>query len=62
MLTHRNIVSNVLMTTAGMPELSWNNGLHRQGDTVLGVLPFYHIYGKCSEESIANIRKLTITM
>jgi 4-coumarate--CoA ligase len=45
MLTQRNIVSNVLMVTVGMSELSWNGGSGREGDTVIGVLPFYHIYG-----------------
>jgi 4-coumarate--CoA ligase len=39
MLTHRNMVSNVLQIEAGQNEISENS-------TVIAVLPFYHIYGK----------------
>ena len=38
MLSHRNIVSNVLMTTSGDPNLS-------SKDSILAFLPFFHIYG-----------------
>jgi acyl-CoA synthetase (AMP-forming)/AMP-acid ligase II len=38
MLTHRNLVANVLQTQAGFP-------VHAD-DTVIGVLPFFHIYGQ----------------
>src|SRR5437868_8112824 len=37
MLTHRNLIANVLQA---------ESGIHlRQGERVLGVMPFYHIYG-----------------
>ncbi|KAJ9645322.1 hypothetical protein H2199_003328 [Coniosporium tulheliwenetii] len=46
MLTHRNIVSNVLMIKAGEGgKLGWNNGADGSGDRVLAFLPFFHIYG-----------------
>ena len=38
MLTHRNIVSNTLMTDVGSAEL-------HTGDVLIAVLPLYHIYG-----------------
>ena len=38
MLSHRNIVSNVLQCSAGEPELS-------SQDNLLAFLPFFHIYG-----------------
>lgn len=41
MLTHRNLVSNILqISSVDGPNLSW------QTDKVLGFLPLYHIYGK----------------
>lgn len=45
MLSHRNIVSNVLMLGAGEQQLSWNGGADGKGDRVIGFLPFFHIYG-----------------
>lgn len=46
MLTHRNIVANVLMLKAGESgNLRWNNGPNREGDKILAFLPFFHIYG-----------------
>ncbi|KLJ10674.1 hypothetical protein EMPG_13948 [Blastomyces silverae] len=40
MLSHRNIVSNIMQFTAGEAgNLSW------EGDKVLAFLPFFHIYG-----------------
>ena len=45
MLTQRNIVAQVLMLTVAQSELSWKGGPGGSGDTVLAVLPFYHIYG-----------------
>lgn len=40
MLSHRNIVADVLMITGSVGKnYSWNK------DKFLGVLPFYHIYG-----------------
>ena len=38
MLSHRNIVANVLQNTLGEPHLS-------SKDNILGFLPFFHIYG-----------------
>ena len=38
-LTHRNIVSNVLQTRA------WMRDLKAGGQTILGALPFFHSYG-----------------
>ena len=47
MLSHRNIVSNVLMGKAGEGgHLSWTGGPDGRGDNVLAFLPFSHIYGK----------------
>jgi len=37
MLTHRNLVANILQTDAAMPLTS--------DDVLIGVLPFFHIYG-----------------
>ncbi|MCJ1384106.1 hypothetical protein MMC17_007222 [Xylographa soralifera] len=46
MLSHSNIVSNVLMAYAGEGgHLSWKGGPDGDGDIVLAFLPFYHIYG-----------------
>ncbi|OCL08295.1 4-coumarate-CoA ligase-like protein [Glonium stellatum] len=46
MLTHRNIVANVLMLKAGESgNLKWNNGPNGEGDKILAFLPFFHIYG-----------------
>lgn len=46
MLSHRNVISNILMLKAGEGvNLSWHRGYNDQGDRILGFLPFYHIYG-----------------
>ncbi len=37
MLTHRNLVANILQTNTAMPM--------RDDDVMIGVLPFFHIYG-----------------
>lgn len=53
MLTHRNIVSNVLMLVAGdAGNLSWNGGPAGKGDKLLAFLPFFHIYGKCTRKCL----------
>lgn len=45
MLSHENIVANVLMITKGeAPHLKWNGGEGGKGDRILAFLPFYHIY------------------
>ncbi|KAI9756496.1 MAG: hypothetical protein M4579_003835 [Chaenotheca gracillima] len=46
MLSHENIVSNILMLKAGESgNLSWNGGVDGKGDKILAFLPFFHIYG-----------------
>lgn len=46
MLSHRNIVSNIMQQVTGEGGmLSWNGGPDGKGDRVLAFLPFYHIYG-----------------
>ncbi|KAK2751902.1 hypothetical protein FQN55_008644 [Onygenales sp. PD_40] len=46
MLSHRNIVANIIQFTAGEEgRLSWNGGKDGQGDKILAFLPFFHIYG-----------------
>jgi 4-coumarate--CoA ligase len=45
MLSHTNIVSNVLMIRVGEEgNLSWKGGHNNEGDKLLGFLPFFHIY------------------
>lgn len=40
MLSHRNIVANILMVTSSVGQsYNWKN------DRLIGILPFYHIYG-----------------
>ena len=47
MLSHENIVANILMLKSGEGgNLSWNGGQGSKGDNILAVLPFFHIYGK----------------
>ncbi|KAJ5614148.1 hypothetical protein N7528_007802 [Penicillium herquei] len=46
MLSHRNIVANVLQQAMGEGgNLMWNGGPDGKGDRILAFLPFYHIYG-----------------
>ncbi|KAI9693736.1 MAG: hypothetical protein M1822_003007 [Bathelium mastoideum] len=46
MLSHHNIVSDLLMLTAAeKPQLSHDSGPDGSGDRVLAFLPFFHIYG-----------------
>lgn len=45
MLSHENIVANVLMLKVGEAgNLTWNGGKDGNGDKVLAFLPFFHIY------------------
>jgi 4-coumarate--CoA ligase len=46
MLTHKNIIANILQNrSCDAKHLTWNGSGNVGGDTVLGFLPFYHIYG-----------------
>ena len=46
MLSHENIVSNILMGKVGEGgNLSWEGGPDGNGDRLLAFLPFFHIYG-----------------
>ena len=46
MLSHQNIVSNVLQGQASEGgNLTWDGGVDGNGDKVLAFLPFFHIYG-----------------
>ena len=48
MLSHENIISNILMLSAGEgSNLSWDRGPDGHGDSILAFLPFFHIYGRC---------------
>lgn len=45
MLSHENIVSNVMQGKVGEGgNLSWEGGTDNQGDKILAFLPFFHIY------------------
>ncbi|KAK6005958.1 hypothetical protein QM012_006368 [Aureobasidium pullulans] len=44
-LTHRNVVSSLLMLSSAETELSFNGGPNNQGDCLLGFLPFFHVLG-----------------
>lgn len=60
MLSHRNIVANVLQVGSLEGEnVSWDYGKDKEGDRILAFLPFFHIYGMfiascCGDEVIAN--------
>ena len=46
MLSHGNIVANVVMTNTVDPKhLAWNGGENGRGDCLIAFLPFFHIYG-----------------
>ena len=46
MLSHTNMVANLLqVTTVDDGVMAWNRGLRGEGDRVLALLPFFHIYG-----------------
>lgn len=46
MLSHRNIVANIMQQVTGEGGmLKWDGGHDGKGDRVLAFLPFYHIYG-----------------
>ena len=53
MLTHTNIVSNILMlVVAEGNNLTWNGGMDGRGDRIIALLPFFHIYGEGSKPTI----------
>ncbi|CZR54310.1 related to 4-coumarate-CoA ligase 2 [Phialocephala subalpina] len=45
MLTHRNTIVNLLQTDSVQTDLTHDGGVDGKGDTVIAVLPFYHVYG-----------------
>lgn len=46
MLSHTNIVSNILMLNEGEGgNLTWDGGKDKTGDSIICFLPFFHIYG-----------------
>lgn len=52
MLTHKNIVSNVMQGKVGEGGmLSWKGGRDNKGDRLLAFLPFFHIYVSPSHPS-----------
>ena len=53
MLTHRNLVANVLQSACALSGLG-------ESDTVLGVLPFFHIYGMVVIMNLALHRGATV--
>lgn len=51
-LTQRNMVTNLLQLEATQNEVRWDGGIDGKGDSILAVLPFYHVYGEsesCSQ-------------
>ena len=48
MLTHRNIMCNILQLNIifSEEEMSWNGGHNGEGDVILAVLPLFHSYGE----------------
>lgn len=47
MLTHTNIISNILMfALCHNDNLTWNGGSSGKGDVMMGFLPFFHSYGR----------------
>lgn len=45
MLSHRNLVSNILQNSTAEDGLSLSGGSDGKGDKLMAVLPFFHIYG-----------------
>jgi long-subunit acyl-CoA synthetase (AMP-forming) len=61
MLSHRNIVANIMQQVVGEGgNLKWDGGHDGKGDRVLAFLPFYHIYGM-AYRTILGMIMLTIT-
>lgn len=57
MLSHENIVSNILMQIAGEGgNLTWNGGENGRGDNLLAFIPIFHVYGmpwSCDHSCVA---------
>ncbi|RDW76943.1 hypothetical protein BP6252_04996 [Coleophoma cylindrospora] len=63
MLSHTNIISNLLMLKASEGvNMSWKGRHYDGGDRILGFLPFYHIYGLTSlvHQSLINGLELVV--
>jgi len=55
MLSHENIVSNILQLKAGESgNISWDGGPDGKGDNILAFLPFFHIYGTASSQKLLS--------
>ena len=53
MLSHSNIVANIMMLKAGEAgNVTWHGGPNGEGDVILAFLPFYHIYGTISPKPL----------
>lgn len=46
MLTHQNVIINLLQTDPVTTDLRHDGGVDGKGDVVIAVLPFYHVYGE----------------
>ncbi|KAG0647044.1 putative 4-coumarate-ligase 2 [Hyphodiscus hymeniophilus] len=44
-LTQENMSANLLQMEVTQSELLWDGGNNGEGDSILAVLPFYHVYG-----------------
>lgn len=61
MLTHRNIVSNIMMISSGQEgTLSCGTGEPGSGDKTIGFVPFYHIYGLTGVLHVSVYRGLEV--
>ena len=56
MLTHRNLVANLIQTDAALK----GEGEMRADDVVIGILPFFHIYGMLVVMSLALYNGATV--
>ena len=56
MLSHENIIANILMGAAMEGgNLTWNGGKHGKGDNLIAFLPFFHIYGVSFSKDIGML-------
>jgi 4-coumarate--CoA ligase len=61
MLTHSNIVANIIQISYSETPLDWKGGPDSEGDKILAFLPFFHIYGMPYSASILRTTILTPT-